>query len=82
MWDNRATWHKAINNYHGYRRLMHRITVEGVVLAKATEYGGKLDGGFFCVFFQFFNSLTDPWADLIILFAHIPKYPLMSVHLI
>ena len=29
MWDNRATWHKAINDYHGFRRLMHRITVEG-----------------------------------------------------
>ena len=33
MWDNRATWHKAINDYHGFRRLMHRITVEGVPLA-------------------------------------------------
>lgn len=32
IWDNRATWHKAINDYHGYRRLMHRITVEGVAL--------------------------------------------------
>ena len=29
MWDNRATWHKAINDYQGYRRYMHRITVEG-----------------------------------------------------
>jgi len=33
MWDNRATWHKAINDYHGFRRLMHRITVEGVALS-------------------------------------------------
>ena len=33
MWDNRATWHKAINDYHGFRRLMHRITVEGEALS-------------------------------------------------
>ncbi|WP_137702064.1 TauD/TfdA dioxygenase family protein [Marimonas lutisalis] len=35
MWDNRATWHKAINDYQGYRREMHRITVEGCALVAA-----------------------------------------------
>lgn len=33
IWDNRATWHFAQNNYPGQRRVMHRITLDGCALS-------------------------------------------------
>lgn len=28
-WDNRCVLHNPVNDYHGYTRLLHRVTLQG-----------------------------------------------------
>lgn len=37
FWDNRATWHCALDDCYGHRRVLHRITVEGEALQPARD---------------------------------------------
>lgn len=38
FWDNRATWHCALDDCFGYRRVLHRITIEGEPLQAARAH--------------------------------------------
>ncbi len=37
FWDNRATWHRAMDDTEGYLRVLHRITIDGEPLSAAAD---------------------------------------------
>ena len=37
FWDNRQVWHMAVNDYHGMRRVMNRILLQGSPPVPAEE---------------------------------------------
>ena len=45
FWDNRCTWHRAVNDCHGERRLLHRITLEGEPLMDHAGISGEAASG-------------------------------------